>query len=163
MDEKKSKVFKPENKLKEKVGDGGFLEVDVARAQDVLENNDIDFKPLANDLLDQLEGAIQKVKSGEITSGKIAKDELVYPLLQLKAQGGMFNYPIITQISTDIMMFLEDIQRIDLNLLKILTSFHKSTKILVDLEIQDNSNPVAKQLHQELKAVCERYHQKKKI
>ena len=151
------KLVKPENTLKKKVGDGGFNKEDIKRAQDAIDNTDIDFAPQGLLLLDRLKETLGDIRSGKIKSGRVALDELIYPLLQLKAQGGMFNYPTITQITTDILLFLEDIKKIDKDLLKIMDSYHQSAKIILEHNLKDVQSATAVQIANELKAVCTRY------
>ena len=43
----KGKLVKPENTLKKKVGHGGFDAKVLEKAQDMIENNTIDFRPIA--------------------------------------------------------------------------------------------------------------------
>lgn len=159
--DQKVKFVQPTNTLKSKVGSGGFDEKDIERAQDALDNTEVDFTPTGKQLLSRLQGTINDIKSGKITDGKHALDELIYPLLQLKAQGGMFNYPTITLITSEILLFLEDIKKIDRDLLKIMESYHKSASVILELSLRDIKSKVANEISNELSAVCARYTKKR--
>jgi len=158
---KKAKVFNPENTLKQKVGTGGFNTEDIEKAQGALDNNDVDFAPEARSLLEELGKATKKLADSKTPKNDMP--DVLYPILQLKAQGGMFNYPAISVISADIMLFLEDVEDFDADLTKILESFHQSVKVLLDLSIKEADDKVAIQLQTEFKAVCERYLKKRNL
>ena len=58
------KVIKASTNLQTKVGTGPLDEKTIERCQDVMDNNDVDFAPLAMEYLNKLEEAITAVKSG---------------------------------------------------------------------------------------------------
>jgi len=101
-----AQLIVPPRKLKEKVGSGGLDKSIIVRAQHLLESNTIDFKPIGSHLLRALDQAIQDVRSGKLR-GKAALQNLLYPVMELKAQGTMFHYPLITDISDTLIHFLE--------------------------------------------------------
>lgn len=152
MTTKEAKLVKPDNTLKEKVGSGGFNPEDIKRAQTAIDDNEVDFAPIAMELIEDL-----GVRLKEHSSRKSYKEFVMSPILQLKSQGTFFKYSSITQLSKIIIKFLEKIDTIDNDAVKIIASYHKSLKIFVSSQIKDPNNPVYGSLETELKAVCARY------
>ena len=140
------KILKAKQKLKSKVGGGGFLERNVKSAQNVISDNKVDFFPIVIDLLNELED----------TTGK-TKEEILNPIMQIKSQGEMLNHPVFTALSKEIMDFIENIGDIDKSVLEIIAVFQKSMLMIAKLKIKEASNPVGKQFQSELMALYGRY------
>ena len=151
-----TKLVKPENKLKKKVGNGGFKESDLIKAQSMIENNTIDFKPIAIGLLAELKAALSEVELGK-TKGKEALGQILYPLMQLRAQGSLFHYPVITSISDIIVDFLDGVGVLDDDVVEIVVGYQKSLQAILTLGIKDDANPVGKDLRKALTEACQRY------
>src|SRR5688572_10224975 len=89
QDQKKfrnAELLTPPNRLKEKVGSGGIDEAVLVKAQELLENNTVDFRPISLMLVDVLHETIADAKSGAI-KGEDAINAMLYPAMQMKAQG----------------------------------------------------------------------------
>lgn len=153
---KKSKIVKPENVLKKKAGNGGFNETDLVKAQNMIQTNKIDFKPLGMDMLKELNDVMSNIKAGTIPPSDYF-DLLMYPLMQLKSQGGLFSYPSVSQITKIMIDLLENIKEIDANALEIVTGYTKSLQAILALEIKDTEANAAKELCKALSDACDRY------
>jgi len=151
-----SKLVKPENTLKKKVGTGGFNETDLVKAQQGLEKNDIDFRPQANDFLGELDVTLEKISSGQMPEDE-QLDAIMYPMMQLKSQGGLFQYPLITKISHATLDFLENIEGIDSDVITITEAYRKTIKAVLALQIKDPANKTGLQLLDELSKAFTRY------
>jgi len=152
----KARIINVKSTLKEKVGHGGFKQEDILNAQDELDNNQIDFMPMAKKLIGLLNEAITEAEKKTGNDLKILGD-IVFPIQQLKSQGSMFGCPVYTDMSVDILRFLEDIKTIDNNILKILSSFYRALQTIHKLQIKESSDPTVKLLNVELKGVYGRY------
>ena len=156
----KAEMVVPPNRLKEKAGNGGFDEKTVAKAQDQIKNNTVDFQPIAAELISQLEKAIADAQSGR-SKGAAALREIMAPAMQLKAQGAMFHHPLVSEISNILVNFLETVSDIDADVLEIITA-HKTT-IMVVLKISEADRAKrGKELCIALLASCDRYARMKK-
>ena len=158
--EEKTKLIKPQNTLKKKVGHGGFRSSDLIKAQAAIENNKIDFKPIARDLLKELSEILSSIDSGQVKPSD-SLGVIMYPLMQLRAQGSLFHYPSITHISDIVVDFLDSVAVIDSDILEILTAYQKAANAVLSFEIKDASSKVGQDLCDELKAVCQRYKEAK--
>ncbi len=155
-----SKLVKPENTLKKKVGTGGFNESDLVKAQQGLEKKDIDFRPQANDFLAELDATLEKIKTKEMPEIE-QLDAIMYPMMQLKSQGGLFQYPLITKISHATLDFLENISGIDDDVITITEAYKKTIKAVLTLQIKDLANKTGAQLFDELSKAFSRYNSAK--
>lgn len=151
-----TKLVRPENKLKKKVGSGGFKESDLIKAQSMIENNKIDFKPIALDLLVELDQVLTDIASGKI-SNKDALGSIMYPLMQLRAQGSLFHYPVITSISDIVVDFIDSVGKLDDDVMEIVVAYQKSAQAILSLGIKDANSKVGKDLCGALKDACQRY------
>lgn len=161
----KGKLVKPENTLKKKVGNGGFNDGDLVRAQKGIENNKIDFRPMGQDLLKELDAAIQ-----DVTKGASAKKDdteklnvLMYPLMQLKSQGGLFQYPAISKISHATLDFLENIPNVDDDVIAIVMAYRQAVNASLALEMKDESHPAARAIFKEMSDAFERYRKSRQL
>jgi hypothetical protein len=147
----------PPNKLKEKVGSGGFDEKAITKAQDQIKNNTVDFQPIAATLMTQMEKAIADARSGA-AKGTAAMREILAPAMQLKAQGTMFHYPLVTEISNILVNFLETVTDIDADVLEIITAHKTSLTAVLSGKIKEaDKGKVGKELCFALLNTCERY------
>src|SRR6185436_4324826 len=90
---RKAEFIKPLNILKSKVGYGGLGDDILSKAQVLLENNTVDFQPLAEMYLANMMRGIEHAKNPpKETDGEALIAGMLYPAMQLKANGGMFRY-----------------------------------------------------------------------
>lgn len=153
---KKGKIVKPENLLKKKAGNGGFNETDLVKAQTMIQNNKIDFKPLGAEMLKELNDILSGIKAKTIQPSEYF-DLLMYPLMQLKSQGGLFGYPSVSAFTKILLDLLENIKQIDDNALEIVTAYTKSLQAMLTLEVKDTEAKIAKELSKALSDACDRY------
>ncbi len=155
----------PPNMLKNKVGNGGLSDSILNRAQELLENNTEDFRPLADIYLQQMENGIKTARSASATNEKDIERliaGILYPCMQLKANGGMFHYPLVTNIAHIFVQFMEVVERLDEETLEIAQAFYTSVKIVVNGQIKGDGGIKGTALINELNSACERYFEKHK-
>jgi hypothetical protein len=165
MDQKKvrnAELLIPPNKLKAKIGSGGIDETVLSKAQELLENNTIDFKPIALMLVDLLHEAIADAKAGTL-QGEKAIEAMLYPAMQLKAQGGMFHYPLISEISNILVNFLETVVFVDKDMLDIVVAHKMSINAVMGSQIKGDGGKVGRELRDALLDACARYYKTRKI
>ena len=160
----KGKLVKPENSLKKKVGNGGFDAKTLSAAQNMIENNTVDFRPQARELSAELGVALAAARE-DASNGNDPSimGNLMYPVMQLKAQGGLFHYPIISDISHIIIDFLENIPGLDDIVMEITDAYRKSINAIVTAQIKDSNSGNGKDLRNELDRVCNRYYKLKNL
>jgi hypothetical protein len=97
--QRKAVFIKPLNTLRAKVGYGGLNDNILDKAQTVLENNSVDFLPMAEMYLSGMMQGIER--AGNPAPGDDDETLIVgmsYPAMQLKANGGMFSYSLVSRI-----------------------------------------------------------------
>jgi len=154
-----AKVVVPKNALKAKVGNGGFSKENIDKAQKALEQNDIDFRPIAGKYLDEITTIVANhdpAKPKETLLG------VLDPLMQLRAQGTLFHYPSLTMVSDIIVDFLDFHEKIDDRIMEIISAYIKTAGLILGREIKKAENPICKAFASELRAACDRYNNKSK-
>ena len=158
---RKAQFVKPPNILKAKVGSGGLREDILDKAQELLENNKVDFQPLAEMYLDGLMKGIYLAKeSDQDTSHEYIISAMLYPAMQLKANGGMFHYPLVTRIADKLIQFLEVIEEPDIEAIEIAMAFHTTIRAVVLGRIKGDGGSHGDNLVEALDAACMRYFEK---
>lgn len=155
---RKAEILRPPNMLKAKVGSGGISDAILDKAQALLENNIVDFQPLADIYLLTLMKAIETAQMDhekQETENLIAA--MIYPAVQLKANGGMFHYPLITIMSDRLIQYLEVIVEADLDALEIVLAFHTTIRAVVMGRITGTGGRHGQELLNALNDACMRY------
>ena len=151
-----AEMIKPPNRLKEKVGSGGIDPLLIERAEQFLQSNSVEFAPIAEMYFGVLEDSIQRILKEDII-GEDAFDALLYPLVQLKAHGGMFQYPLVTEISSMLINFLEVIRSMDKDAVDVILAHKMTLRAVLTSRIQNGSSPQGRALIKALKEACMRY------
>lgn len=158
---RKAEFIKPLNILKTKVGTGGLGDNILDKAQALLENTTIDFRPLADMYLETLRKSIERA---QFSSDKDDSEQLIagmlYPAMQLKANGGMFHYPLITNIGDRLIQFLEVIEEPDYDALEIVLAFHTTMRAVIIGQIKGDGGKHGAELIRALEEACYRYLEK---
>ncbi len=152
----------PPNTLKQKVGSGGLSDEILEKAQDLLENNTVDFQPLGEMYLNALMSGVELAKGSDgEQDAEYVIASMLYPTMQLKANGGMFHYPLITQISDKLIQFLEVINEPDLEAIEIVIAFHATIRAVIHGKITGTGGAHGKELLKALNDACVRYFERK--
>ncbi len=159
---RKAEFVTPPNHLKIKVGYGGLTEDILNKAQALLENNTVDFTPLAEMYLDAMMKGIEQARTpnSEISNEQIIAS-ILFPGMQLKANGGMFHYDLVTQISNRFIQFMEAIDTIDIDALEIIIAFHTTIRAIILGRIKGDGGKRGEELMTALVEACQRYFEKK--
>lgn len=156
---RKAEFITPPNLLKQKVGFGGLNDEILSRAQALLENHAMDFRPLGEMYLTSMANGISYARRvaqpSEDNEALIAT--MLYPAMQLKANGGMFHYPLITEIADKLIQFLEVIERPDQDALEIVQAFHTSLRAVLLGQVKGKGGKYGEDLKNALVDACFRY------
>lgn len=148
----------PPNRLKAKVGFGGLSESILEKAQDLLESQARDFEPLADLYLGQLLDGINGVYNKKFSDDpEDLITHMLFPAMQLKSNGGMFGYPLVTEIGDMLVHFLEVVDEADSECLEIVSAFHKTLHVIVKGKINTDGGTQGGALKDALHDACQRY------
>lgn len=128
-------------------------------SQNIIDTTDVDYTPLATELLEQLQTAIEEARS-ENENTKAAIDRLVKPVMQLKGDAPMFNYELIGTLANIMLNFLESLQTLDKHGLDIVEAHKTTLQFIVKNKMQGDGGSMGHKLVNELRDVCKRYLQK---
>lgn len=158
---RKAEFITPPNYIKEKVGSGGLSEDILQKAQELLESNTVDFQPLGEIYLENMMAGIEKTKhAGPADDKEYLISTMLYPAMQLKANGGMFHYDLITIIADKLIQFLEVIEEADIEAVEIVLAFHSTLKAILHGRIQGDGGERGNVLVKALDDACIRYFDK---
>ncbi len=161
--EPKAPVFTPASKaLKKKVGDGGIPAHILKKAQDYLDSNPVDFTPYAAHYLEQLVDARNAITKGDMDAEAGLK-KIVDTVMQMKSNGSMFHYQLVSMISDVMLRFMEHVKAVDKDFIDILNVYLKVLEIVINKKITGNGGREGYALTQELHYACERYYSKNGI
>lgn len=152
---KPAKIITPPNILRAKVGSGGLSDEILDKAQKLLEENAEDFAPLADIYLTRMLSGIDKAKGNPNFDEALAY--ISYPCAQLKANGGMFHYSLITAIAQKLALFLKEIKIFNDDSIEIITAFHTAMRAVIMGKITGDGGEHGSALLKALDEACERY------
>jgi hypothetical protein len=156
-----AEFIKPPNMLKTKVGSGGLSDDILNKAEDLLENNTVDFQPLAEMYLAGLMKGIDLAKESDPNDDQeYVISRMLYPGMQLKANGGMFHYPLVTRVADKLIQFLEVIERVDIEVVEIVMAFHTTIRAVVMGRVSGDGGKHGTELMRALNEACVRYFDK---
>lgn len=152
----------PPNSLKAKVGAGGLDETVIMKAQKVIDESTIDFVPIGQRYLTSLQ---EGIRTSETRRGQLETETLIatmlYPAMQLKANGGMFGYPLVTSVAARLIRFLEYLKDMNDDAIDIIKGFFDSLQAI--LLMGENAKQVSEhgdELYIALDEACARYFEK---
>lgn len=158
MSRKKSPAFHiPNNALKQKVGEGGIPGHIIKKCQDYIESNPVDFAPFARKFLEDLEFIRSDIDKKAGDPDKILA-RILNIVMQLKANGSMFHYQLISMVSDVMLRFLEIVNKLDDDFLDILGVYIRVLKIILNKKLTGNGGKEGYVLTQELHNACLRYY-----
>lgn len=163
MARKRKPIFlKPENALKEKVGEGGIPAFVIKRCQEYLESNPVDFTPYATKNLDSLKELYKHVEKSTLDEAT-AKGKITNIVMQLKSNGSMFHYQLISMISDVMLRYLANVTVLNQDFLEILGMFMRVLDVILTKRLTGNGGREGYALTQELHNACLRYYSKYSI
>lgn len=153
-------VIKANFVLQSKVGVGAIDPLAIMECQRVIDENKIDFIPLAKMFLDELEDALEKSAAEEETT-KRSIERLINPVMQIKANARIFGYSLVGDLAGIMLNFLETLNVIDQDAVKIVQAHHKTLNLLVTRGMSGDCGDIGNSFRSELDSACGRYSQAK--
>lgn len=152
----------PPNMLRKKVGWGGLSADIITRAQKVLEQAAASLEPVADNLLGKYIESLRDVLDRDPAT--LDKEDIVHPVVQLKSQGSMFNYPLITMASDSLVNFLESIpDELDDDAMEVVQAHFITLHAIISQHMHGEAGKQGRVLVVELKKACERYYKKYEV
>lgn len=146
--------------LQTKAGTGTIPSSTIKKCQALLDNNTYDFTPIGQSMLDRLHTLIQKTRKGALSDNQ-AIEKILECIMQLKANGSMFQYKIVSNLSEAVMEMIEPLAKLDTDALDIIEALHTKLTLVFEKKIKDSDLARHKHIERELKALCIKYSQHK--
>ncbi len=156
----KARIISANYDLQNRVGAGPLDEKKVQRAEEVIQNNTVDFKPMALGFLQELIDGTNTAKQSDLP----LKDRLAAmtrPVMNLKANAGMFGYTLVTKLTNVMLGFLEHIDDLDKDAVEIVAAHHATLTLIVTRSMKGDGGPDGDALVKELTEACKRYYSRK--
>lgn len=158
----KARFIDPPNVLRQKCGYGGLDQTRLLRAEEFIDSNELDFGPFALRLMERLDAVIADCRSGRL-KGDRAIDELTKPIMELKANGGMFKYELMSEIAGIVLNFLENITALNDDVFEIVDAHQNTLSVIIASDLKGSGGKEGRALAEELFAACKRYYKKHNI
>lgn len=153
------RVVKVRKVLQNKVGTGHVDPAVIEKMQEYLDTLEIDYTPIANKYIGHIEEIIADIPQQNYDR-EYYLSEIVKPVMDLKASGGMFNEQVISSISGSVLRLLENMHRLDDDMVDIIEAHNQSIRSAIALGVRSMEDHRAQKLIMEIKQACKRYHDK---
>lgn len=152
------RMITPRHVLREKIGYGGIDKRLLTRAQEVIEEAPVEFEPFAKQFLARLRQNIDSARTG--SRDKKAIDAMTRPVMELKANGGMFRYNLISDIADTLLDFLESLKDLNDDALDVVEVHHSTLGVIITSRLTGDGGREGAKLISELRGACTRYMKK---
>jgi hypothetical protein len=156
------KYYHPPNVLRQKVGIGGMPEELIARAEQFIQDNQFNFKPTAIEIMKRFNAVLAKAKDADVKDKKLI-DRIGEPIMELKANGDMFSFSLLTEVSEILLNFLENIHTLDDDSFHVIEAHKNTIDVIIKNDLRGSGGAEGHALSRELYAACNRYYTKHKI
>ncbi len=153
---KKSTKITPHNRLKEKVGSGGLPEYLLKSAQEYVDSAPIDYTPQARRDVEQLGILAGRVKTKALDAAT-AHPKMLTIVMQLKANGGMFGYPLVSETSGVLLRFMDKAKSMDNDFFEIMDTYIHVLDVIINKKLRGLNTREGLALAEELSNACARY------
>jgi broad specificity phosphatase PhoE len=157
---KKVRFIKPPNIFKQKVGSGGIDEALLEKSQQIINNTEFDFAPWAQQFLKELGDIVKEARANKGQDFKITKEKMIAPVMQLKANGGMFRYQLLSDVADIALQFLEAVETGNDDTLDVIVAHENTIKIILGNKLKGDGGRAGFALIKELDNACQRYFKK---
>ena len=159
----KAQIYKANQTLKQKIGEGTLDPAVVERAQKAIEENKVDFAPLGLQFLTELKVALISVENDlDSDNFESQKQLLTSPVMELKANASVFHYGLVGNLANIMLNFLESIEQIDKDGVAIVRAHHHTLKGIIEQNMKGDGGQKGQILIDELQDACNRYYKKMK-
>ena len=154
-DDIKVKIYNASKVLQRKAGTGKIDPKKLKEAEKVIEENTVNFVPMAMDYLAELEKAIQAAKDGGGDADHHHK--ITLPIMHLKSTGTVFKYPLVSDLSDITLTFLETTKTLNDDVLAIVMAHEQLLHAILAEEMSGDGGAKGKTMKKEMASVCDRY------
>lgn len=149
------KIKKANKKLQSKAGTGLVDEKIIQKIQTELEDTESSkFETVAQERIEKFKSLLEAAQQDY---NKENLKQLRRIMMQLKADSAMFGYILLGEVSTITLNFLEQVEKLDDEILKIIKANYDILLVVIQQNIQGDGGAQGQAFKQELQSVCNRY------
>ncbi len=148
--------------MKQKLGVGGLDEATIAKADKFIAEHAVDFGPLGAQLIQALDDGVSTAKEGRLAE-EPAIENILYHAAQLKAQGTMFHYPLVTRIAEILVSFLETVEATNDDVFDIVEAHKSAITYVLSNNLKDETSAHGRALKNTLQEACRRYYRSRQM
>ena len=156
----KAKFITPPNRLKILAGSGGLSKAIIAKAQAQMDLFEVDFSPEALKLVTKVEEASKSILKAVNQNEKPDEEQIIVPVMQLKANAGQFKYQLISDVADICLQFLEHIEEYNEDALEVIAAHQRTIHIIINNKLTGDGGEEGYALVQELHQASQRYFNK---
>lgn len=149
-----AKTIAASRELQKRVGTGEIDEKVVKKAQTVMDNNTVDFGPLARPYLGALSAALSDARQVQGTLDRKTLETLSTPIMNLKANAATFNYSLISALTGVVLTFLESHEKPGRKTVQVVDLLNKTIMLLVAKKMTGDGGEIGKALQGAFRDVC---------
>lgn len=153
-----AEIIKANHLLQAKVGMGQIPDDVLARSQSLLEKNNFNFKPIAQQFLKQFRSGLD-IANTEVYSNRKSIERLIDPVMQIKANARIFKYNLLGDLASIMLNFLEGMNELDEDAMAIVEAHYSTLSRMISDELNGDGGPSGSSFEAELQAACKRYTQ----
>ncbi|PCJ98156.1 MAG: hypothetical protein COA45_08365 [Zetaproteobacteria bacterium] len=149
-------TIKASNDLQTKVGTGTINKEVINRSQEVINQNKIDFVPIATHFVHQLFIATENMKT-EQEPNRRSIERIISPIMQIKANARICHHELLGSFADIMLDFLEKINDVDPVIIQIVNANQLTLKHLISGKKKEELEQDGDNLQKELKSAFTRY------
>lgn len=142
--------------LQSKTGKGPMDPKTLQRAQSVIDKNNIDFIPIAEQKLNQLQNIIKNLRKDR-DSVQQPLQSLALPIMHLKANAATFKYDLVTTLAGMVLNVVDNLSQLNDDLLDIVETQYETIRVIIDKRIEGTGGEYGERLQSELQEAIKRF------
>lgn len=156
---RKAEFVTPPNLLKLKAGTGGLPASVIERAQKIIEDQPSDdFIGMGLRYLAAFQEGIHLCATrADSLDTETLVSTLIHPAMQLKANGGMFGFKLVTHLSTRLILVLELVEDINPDVIELMEGFHTVLRAIISGNFAGDGGQTGQELAAALNTAVDRY------
>ena len=154
------RVIKTPNYILQKVGDERIEEDQITACQQHLDSVEVDFSEDAQAHINVVCDLLKILRNMDYGREEEYYQDIIEPIMALKAGGGMFLYQPLYLLSNMMQSFLERVYRLDDDVLDIIDGYETAIRLCLNKCPKDGEHPIVVKLLSELERACVRYVQR---
>lgn len=141
------KVIKADKKLQSKAGTGEVDKAAVESAQAFADNNKVVYAEVVTPILTRLRELSDTIQeNGDAESQSAILKNIKSTIMDMKGSAATFKYPLVSRLSTPLLLHLESVDRIDKDTHRMLDILYHTVSIVVKNDESSLGNKLAKEL-----------------